>query len=202
MGRKFILAVILAAAFSNCALSQGAPVSMTPAETVKIGTTSITPSPTLNINAPGTVVAKSETLTTPTVAQAPTVIQVGSLAGEVLQWVVAAFGTVISGFIAAWLVKVAKKLGVDVTDQQRSRLQEIIDNGLSLAAHKAGTDLNGKIPVDVRSKIIADAVKYAQEHGADTIKSLGGDPKAPGVTEALTARAAASIDEKGSSGQA
>ena len=120
---------------------------------------------------------------------APMVVSGGSVAGDVLSYTVAAFGTVITGFTVKLLLALAKKAGVEVTDQMRARLGEIILNGLNLGAKEAAEKLAGKGPIEVRNMAVASAITYTQVHGADTIHALGLDPTSGEAIEAIRARA-------------
>lgn len=128
------------------------------------------------------------------VGSASPVISVGTLASEILQYVAAIVIPAVAAFATKVLLSWEQKLGIDRTDAQRDRLQEFIANGLSLGAAKIDQRLSGTMPFEVKNRLVAEAVRYAQEHGADTIKALGGDINDPKTKEALTARATALLD--------
>jgi hypothetical protein len=136
------------------------------------------------------------------VIQAPseptTSFSIGTWIADLLGGLVALFGSVIATFITKWVIAVAKKAGVDATQAMSDRLDQIIENGLHAGAINLGHDLTGKLNVQVKDAVIASAVTYAQNHGADTIKSISGlninDPK---TVEALQARAAKALSTIG-----
>lgn len=125
------------------------------------------------------------------------VIHLGLVLSSTFKWVMAAFSVLIGAALVGFAVKGFKYLGVQITDSQRARLQEIVINGLNIAASKAADALakNPKLDVDVKNKVIADAVAYAQEHGAETIKALGLDPQSGAAVEAIKARIATAITD-------
>ncbi len=129
------------------------------------------------------------------VAVQPVTISVGTWAGDVLMWATTAFGTVISGFVVKLLVALAKKAGVDATDALRARLNEIVLNGLNLAASTTQRELRDKSPIAIRSAAISKAIEYTQAHGDETIKALGLDPTSGAAVEAIRARAETLIND-------
>lgn len=121
-------------------------------------------------------------------------ISFGTLGGQLLTWAALLFGGVIATFVVKWVQALAKKAGVDVSQAQSDKLNAMLENSIHLAAQKAETKLDGTMTVEVKNKVVADAVQYAKEHGADTIKDLAGvDPNDPKIQEALKARAAKAL---------
>ena len=129
---------------------------------------------------------------------ADTSVSVGTLGADVIEWLGAVAIPVLGTFLTKWLMALAKKAGVELSQAQSDKLDGMIENGLHDALAKAGADLTGKLTVDVKNKAVADAVAYAQAHGADTIKAMSGvDVSDPKVTEALQARAAKLLNKIG-----
>lgn len=120
---------------------------------------------------------------------APTVIDTGSIAGQALTWVITVFGGTIGAALTAWIVKLLKRAGMQVSDEASEKLNRIIVNGLHSAAPAAQAALAGKGQVAVRNETLAGMVRYVQAHGADTLKTLGVDPSDPKLQEVLRARA-------------
>jgi hypothetical protein len=117
-----------------------------------------------------------------------------TIAAQVLQWVIAAFGSVLASVLVAWILKGLKKVGVDVDETRRARLKEMVVNGLNLAAADAQRRLAaGATRIDVKNQIVSAAISYAQKHGADTIQALGLDPQSGAAVEALRAWAETAI---------
>jgi hypothetical protein len=134
----------------------------------------------------------------PASAEPTASFSVGTWIADLLGALVALFGTVIGSFVTKWVMAVAKKAGLDATQAMSDKLNSIITNGLHDGAAKLGQDLTGKLNVQVKNQVIAQAVTYAQTHGVDTIKDLGGvDLNDPKVVEALQARAAAALSAIG-----
>ena len=134
------------------------------------------------------VAASQNTITTTAPVSSETTISVGTLASQVLNWIMVGFTPVIGSVVVWILVRVLKKLGIDATDALRLRLQEMIVNGLNISAKAAEGKLEGKLPVIVKGQIISDTVNYVQAHGAETIKALGLDPQSGPAVDAIKAR--------------
>jgi hypothetical protein len=75
-----------------------------------------------------------------------------------------------------------------MSDAARSRLQDIIVNGLNVGAAQVAQNLAGKDQVQIKNETVAHAIAYAQTHGADAIKQLGLDPQSGAAVEAIKAR--------------
>lgn len=117
-----------------------------------------------------------------------TTIQGGTIAAQVIDWLKVAFGTALAATATALIFKVMNYFGVQTTDLMKQQLQSIVVNGINDAASKAEKTVSGKFTVDVKSQVIADAVKYTQDHGKETIKALGLDPVSGAAVEAIKAR--------------
>lgn len=131
-----------------------------------------------------------------TVKDGSATISGGSLLGQILMWAALLVGAPLAGAVVTLVVKIMQKLGVDVSDANRARLKEFVENGISLAAHRAGTELSGKLTVQTKNHVATAALAYVQDHGADTLKKLGFDPNDPKAIEALQARIAKALDDK------
>ena len=118
----------------------------------------------------------------------PTVVETGTIAGEVLTWVTTVFGGLISTVLTGLLVRWLQKANIDLTEAQRDKLQGIIVNGLNLGAAQAQKDLAGKGDVEIKNQAVAFAIDYVKAHGADTLKALGADPNSPKFQQAVRAR--------------
>lgn len=165
------IAVALALLFAAPAFAQDQPVTG--------------PSPVTVAAPPATVV----------VAPAPAVIETGTLGGQVLLWVMSAFGTTIGAALTAYILRVLKNAGVQGTELLRSKLQDIIINGLNLGAKEFAADLQGKGTIEVKNAVVARAVVYAQDHGAETLTALGINPTSPEAVEAIKARIETAIND-------
>lgn len=132
--------------------------------------------------------------TTPPVVVTP-VISTGTYAGEVLTWLAAAFAGPVGLLITAALWKLFKLLGVQVTDQMKDQLQGIIVNGLNKGAANISTRLEGQGKIEIKNAIVADAVKYTQDHAGETMKALGLDPHSGAAVEAIKARIETALND-------
>jgi hypothetical protein len=108
-----------------------------------------------------------------------------------------AFGTAIAGAVLWLITRVLGWFGIQTTDMQRAQLQAIVVNGLNAAAAKAQVSLRSTDKLDFSSKsaIVNDAVQYAQDHAAETIKALGLDPKSGEAVEAIRARIETALND-------
>ena len=186
--RKFLIA---AAICVNCwplltfAQTVPEPTVGTPAPAVAPARSPFpVPLPAATVSAPVT----QNTVSTTGPVSSETTISVGTLAGQVLTWAATAFGSLLATVFAAWGVRMFKLAGVKMTDAMRDRLQEIILNGLNAAAKQETQTLAGKDQITIKNAVVAHAVAYTQDHGADTIKALGLDPQSGEAVEAIKAR--------------
>ena len=138
------------------------------------------------------------TVTTTGPVSSDTTISVGTLAGEVLKWVSSVAVTVLGTFGAVLITKVLKRVGMDVSAGLSQQLNETLINGLNNAAANAATQLAGRDPITIKNAIVQNAVRYAQDHRAETIKALGLDPQSGSAVEALKARIATLIADPNS----
>jgi len=176
-----VFAILAAVAIPCAALAQqpatGGPVAIGQVMAQKDDTTG----KIAIIQAPPVVVAPAEPTTS---------FSIGTWIADLLGGLTAIFGSVIATFLTKWVMAIAKKAGVEATQAMSDRLDEIITNGLHSGTAQLGHDLTGKLNVEVKNQVIADAVNYTREHGADTIKSISGlDASDPKVVETLQARA-------------
>jgi uncharacterized membrane protein len=117
-----------------------------------------------------------------------TSISIGTLAGQVLTWATLAFGSLMSSFLTAYIIRLLKNAGIQGTELLSDKLDRIILNGLNSGAALATADMAGKGQIQIKNEVAARAVAYAQAHGADTIKKLGLDPQSGAAVEAIKAR--------------
>lgn len=140
----------------------------------------------------------STQITTTAPVSSDTTISVGTLAGQILTWLAAAFSVPIGGLLSAWLYRLFTLAGVQATTVMKDQLQAIIVNGLNAAAVNSAERLKGQGSVAIKSAIIADTVKYTQEHASETIKALGLDPQSGRAVEAIKARIETAINDPSS----
>jgi esterase/lipase len=111
---------------------------------------------------------------------------------------VAAFGVPIGGLLTAWLYRLFNLAGIQAADGLRTKLQEIIVNGLNAGAKNVAEQSEGKGQVEIKNAVVAQAVTYAQDHAADTLKQLGLDPQSGAAVEAIKARIETAINDPAS----
>lgn len=141
---------------------------------------------------PTTTVKTDAPVTTTT-----TTVKGGGWAAAILEWIQVALLPTLGAVAIAVLLKIFAYFGIQTTEVQRNQLQDIIVNGLNSAASKAATDLRSTAKLDftVKSQIVNDAIKYAQDHGAETIKALGLDPQSGDAVEAIKARIETALND-------
>jgi hypothetical protein len=156
---------------------KGDPLSSDTATYAKPGeTTTVTP-PTVAINPSGPVTTTSTTI-----------VQGGDILSQVIEWAKVVFGGLAATAFVAAVFKGLGYLGVVTTDAMKAQLTAIAVNGINDAAAKAESRVGGKFSIDVKNQVMADAVKYTQDHGAPLIKSLGLDPQSGEAVRAIQAR--------------
>lgn len=129
-----------------------------------------------------------------TVAPAPQVIvtpaatiDAGTYAGQALMWVTTLGGGSVAAALTALIVRMFQSAGIELSDSARARFKEFILNGLNHGAAIEAQNLAGRGKIDVKNATIGRAVEYVQTHGADTIKSLGFDPRSQQAIDAIKA---------------
>lgn len=123
-------------------------------------------------------------------------ISVGTLASDVLTWVVAVFGVPIGTLLTAWLYRLFAKAGIDMTDAMRARLQEIVINGINFGAKIAEAEMAGKGQIAIKNAAVAHAISYVQEQGAAELKKVGvDDPYSGTAVHAIRARIETAITD-------
>jgi len=185
--KLLLAAFLIIAPLSVCA--QTPPITLTP---TNVTTTTL---PATGPAATAAPAVTQNTVSTTGPVESKTTISVGTLAGEVLQWLAAAFSVPIGGLLTAWLYRLFKLAGVNVADGLRTKLQEIIINGLNAGAKNTADQMQGRGQVEIKNAVVAQAVVYAQAHAAETLKQLGLDPQSGAAVEAIKARIETAIND-------
>lgn len=124
-----------------------------------------------------------------TVTAEPAVISFGTIAGEVLTWAVAIFGSGLAAALITLIFKAFPGITKGIDDSRRQRITELLVNGLNAAGRALAAAGKDKFTITLKNQAIASAVEYAKLHGADLIKKLGDDPRDAKTTEALAGQA-------------
>lgn len=124
----------------------------------------------------------------PALIAPPAIIDTGTIAGQALTWVITVGGGAIATMLTGLIYKLMQRAGVQMSEQLRTRLQEIVLNGLTAGSQVAAAQLAGKGQVIIKQQAVANAVSYVQAHGGDTIRALGLDPTSKEAIEAIKAR--------------
>lgn len=119
---------------------------------------------------------------------ADTKISIGTLAGQALTWIAAAFSVPAGALIVGILTRILQGVGFSLTEAWRKRLEDAIVNGINYAAPKASGALEGRLTVDVKSKLLKDVIEYVAAHIPDTLKKLGIDVNTPEGKAVIAAR--------------
>lgn len=159
------------------------------------GSIAVVPGPPPTVSAP-TPDPKAGTFVT--VKDGATTVSGGSVIGELLMWAALVLGVPLSGALLKYvIIPFEKKMGVEVSAQNSARLQQIVENGIALAAQRAQVSLKDKLEINVRSDVAVNALQYVQDHGKETLALMGApDPTDPKAMEALQARIARAMDDK------
>lgn len=133
--------------------------------------------------------------TLPAAAQVPApaasdVFSIGTVAGEIMTWLAAAFSIPIGALLTAWLLRLFKVAGLEATKQMSEELNKVLVNGLNDAAYNGARLTEGKLPVAVKDPIVASAISYAIDRAPATMKGLGLDPNDGETVKVLRARIA------------
>jgi hypothetical protein len=136
-------------------------------------------------------------ITTTAPVSSETTISVGTLGGQVLMWIAAAFSIPIGAILTLWLKRLMTLAGVQGAELMSAKLQSIIVNGLNAGAANVSERLKGRGQVEIKNAVVADAVKYTQAHAAETIQALGLDPKSGEAVQAIKARIETAIADPG-----
>lgn len=127
-------------------------------------------------------------ITTTAPVTSDTTISIGTIGGQVLTWIAVAFSVPIGAVITGWIYKAMQLAGVKGAEALRDKLQTIVVNGLNDGAARAAERFKGQAPIQIKNAAVIDAIKYAQEHGAETITALGLDPKSGEAVNVIKAR--------------
>ncbi len=128
-------------------------------------------------------------------AAVSTTVDLNPLLRAIIDSILPMAATIVAGALTLLFAKAAQAVGYNLDDARRARLQEIIENGVAYAASAVKGMTPNLSPIDVRSVIVAEAARYVAEHGAATIRKLGGDPaNQEAIAEIVVARAAKAID--------
>ncbi len=139
--------------------------------------------------------AGSTTISTTAPVTARTTIDLGTYAGQALMWVASVFGTTIGAALTALFYQMLKNVGIQGNELLRQKLQDIIVNGLNAGAKDVSDQIAGRAKVEVKNEVVAKAVDYVQQHGADTLKKLGIDPTSEAAIAAIKARIETAIND-------
>lgn len=126
---------------------------------------------------------------------ADTTISVGTLAGQILTWLAAAFSVPIGGLLTVWLIRLFKIAGLDATKAMSDQLNAVLVNGLNDAARNGASLASGKMNVNVKDPVVASAIQYALNHKPETLKALGLDPADGETVKILRARIATLVQD-------
>jgi hypothetical protein len=124
-----------------------------------------------------------------------TTISIGTLAGQILAWIMVTFSVPIGSYAVLIMHRALTNLKIPVSDAALAKAKQMLVNGMNLAAPEVQERLAGKGQVAIKNETIAAGVRYLQEHGPDAIKTLGLDPTSPKAVEAMKAWAETAITD-------
>ena len=187
MKRLLIGVAIAAALFATPVCADEA----TPAP-VQLPAVTVVPVPSQTVAVPAPA-ATQNTITTSGPVTSETTISGGDIAGAVLKWVAALVTGVLGLYGRDLIIKLGKRVGVQLSEAFSDQINATLVNGLNHAAATEEANLAGKDPIVIKNKIIQGAIAYTQTHRADAIKSLGLDPQSGLAVQALEGRIATLI---------
>ena len=135
--------------------------------------------------------SSTTTTQTPTEpSKVTTIVQGGTWAAAILDWIKVALVPVIGSAAVALFLKGMGWLGIQITAQQSSQLQNIAINGLNEAMDKLSAEARNdpKLSIDVKNQVIAEAVRYTQVHAKETLAAMGLDPQSGQAVEKIRAK--------------
>jgi len=102
---------------------------------------------------------------------------IGQLGLDLVPWVASLLVAALVGLVA----KFFPVAGAILTKERTQAVEQLLERGLGFAASNAQAQLKGKeLTVDVKNKLIADAVQYALDHGSRAILDyIGGETALP-----------------------
>ena len=221
--KQLVLAVVMAALFVTAAVARPTPAQeqqLSPAEVkalkdfaqkLQAAPTKVAPPPVAEPPAPVAppVVVPPPPVVAPTVAPpttpaaspvtvssgpgGETTISIGTIAGQVLNWILITFSVPIGGYAIMILRHVLINLKIPVSDAALAKAKQMLVNGMNLAAPEVQARLAGQGKIAIKNATIAEGITYVQKHGPDAIKTLGLDPTSPDAVEAMKAWAETAI---------
>jgi hypothetical protein len=119
---------------------------------------------------------------------AQTVLSWGSVFSTLFLGVVSFLAPIIAYFIILLLNKILKYVGFQLDNARRDRLQEIVVNGINLAAIRIGSDIKGRMPAQLNSEFQKEVFSYVLSHGDEVMAELGFSKTDPKLVDAIQAR--------------
>lgn len=116
-------------------------------------------------------------------------VNVGLFGSQLIAWLFTAFGGTIAAAVVAWLIQLARKMGVQMTETLRKRFEDIVLTGLSIGAAKAEEQLKGgETKIEIKNQAAAAAIEYVQKNGIKTAAKLGLDVNSAEAVEIIKAK--------------
>ena len=196
---KILWGLLLAAVISSASVAQTTQPSLPSTVTLP----AIQPAssdqggihPQIGVGATPIVIAQQPAVAPP-LAEPTAAFSVGTWIADAFGVMITVFGTVIATFLTQWVKAVAAKAGVQMSQAMSDKLDAVIERGLHAGADQVAAKLDGTMSINVKNKIIAHAVQYAQDHAEETIKNLNnGSVDNAKIVEGLQARATKALND-------
>jgi hypothetical protein len=113
-------------------------------------------------------------LAVPAMAQESTQVAVGGLYATIRPYLADLIGLAAVAVIGVLAKLIKDKFGIDIEARHREALHSAAVSGINVALSKLD-DKAGSITIDVKNKLIADALNYAIKAAPDAIKHFGLD---------------------------
>lgn len=139
--------------------------------------------------APGTVVTTTGDVTS------DTRISIGTYAGQALMWVVTVFAVPLAGLLVGIFYRILKGVGFSLDEAWRKRLESAVVNGINATAPKLAGMAQGRLSVDVKSKLVKDVIDYLATHVPDTLAKLNIDVTTPAGQAVIAGRVEKALND-------
>ena len=121
----------------------------------------------------------------PALAQDGSSISLAPFVNLLLEYIAPAIAAIVAFLVGQLLLLLKRKFGLDIDARNREALQTALTNGAGLILQKSAGLAAGKV-LDLRSHLVADAVRYVEKSAPDALKHFGLTPDA--VAEKIAAK--------------
>ncbi len=125
-------------------------------------------------------------LAVPALAQ-DTNVQIGGIWGSLRPYIADLFGLLVAAAVA-YVAKIIKdRFGIEIEAKHRDALHSAAVTGINMALGQLDGRMD-KLSIDVKNKVLADAMNYAIKAAPDAMKYFGIDEKSRMLADLLKAK--------------